>query len=110
MSLIEKTICPDCMEEVEILKENGLCPTCSRRKAIMKEKYIAIKSLSEKDRKRILKLRESSKKLILNIKNSQSDIPQQNNKSECLILQHQHQKDRQANNKNERRYTNQQKI
>ena len=48
-------------------------------------------------------------KLILNIKNSQSDIPQQNNKSECLILQHQHQKDRQANNKNERRYTNQQK-
>ena len=43
-------------------------------------------------------------------KNSQSDIPQQNNKSECLILQHQHQKDRQANNKNERRYTNQQKI
>lgn len=75
MSLIEKTICPDCMEEVEILKENGLCPTCSRRKAIMKEKYIAIKSLSEKDRKRILKLRESSKKLYN--KNKKEEKPQE---------------------------------
>ena len=36
--------------------------------------------------------------------------PNRITKSECLILQHQHQKDRQANNKNERRYTNQQKI
>lgn len=63
MSLVEKLTCPDCMLQVEKIKENGLCPACSKRKSIMKEKYIAFKALPEKDKERILKQRESSKKL-----------------------------------------------
>lgn len=63
MSLVEKLTCPDCLLQVEKLKENGLCPICSKRKSIMKEKYVAFKTLPEKDKERIIKQRESSKKL-----------------------------------------------
>ena len=70
----DKSICPDCLEEVEILTTSGLCRTCNRRKSIMKENYIAIKALPEKDRVRILKLRENSKKNYNKIK-EQEDLP-----------------------------------
>ena len=48
--------------------------------------------------------------LVADIKDRQADISQQNDKGQRLVLQYQHQKDRQTDNKDQRRNTYQQEI
>ena len=61
-------------------------------------------------RKTIGHIIEKIIKLIFNIENRQADISQQQYKCQCLIFKHQHQKDSQSDDKNQRRYTDQEKI
>lgn len=69
-------ICPDCNENVSILKE-GLCDKCRRRKNILKEKYIPFINLSEKEKEKVIKSRTSSNKYLENKKKKEDKVKKQ---------------------------------